>query len=131
MGRVSQGPPMLSCRHRSLALTATVAALAGAVAGGELSLPRKELDDVVKAIPTAGVEELTKKIKSFKKAITAGGKGFGDNRREATLNARKRLTELENELANVKKITPSPPELDIEKLEIGQIGALYRIVRFD
>src|SRR4051812_36811666 len=104
-----------------------MAGLPGVLAAQELTLPRKELDDAIKAAKDARIQELTAEQRKVQKAIGSGGKGFGDNRRDAIINARKRLAEVEAELADAKKAAPTP-ELDIDELAVGQLGTLYRLV---
>jgi hypothetical protein len=102
-----------------------LALAARTLAAQDLALPRQELEAVIKSEREARVKALTAEQKQIQKAITGGGKGFGNNRREAIINARKKLETVERDLSEAKSGTPTP-ELDVSKLEVGQIGKLYR-----
>jgi hypothetical protein len=109
-----------------LVVTFVLAALPAVLAAQELTLPRQELSDAIKAANEARIQELTAELKAAQKSITGGAKGFGNNRRDAIINARKRAADIERQLADAKKATPVPA-LDIDKLAVGKIGRLYRL----
>jgi hypothetical protein len=115
---------MRTCINR-LAITFFLAALPAVLAAQELTLPRQELNDAIKAANDARIQELTAALKAAQKSIAGGAKGSGVSRRDAIIAARKRESEIEAELAKIRK-TPPMVELDIAKLAVGQIGRLYR-----
>ena len=112
-------------RSPSFSIVAVVAFVVLARPLAAQELPLKELDDAIKAAKEARIQELTGELKTVQAAIKNGGKGFGDNHRDAIINARKKLAEVEASLAEAKK-SNAVPELDVEKLAVGQIGVLFR-----
>jgi hypothetical protein len=109
--------------YRTVAIL-ILAWLPGVLAAQELALPRQELDDAIKAANEARIRELTAELKTVQKSIAGGAKVSGGTRRDAIIKGRKRESDIEGELAKIKKAPPMP-ELNIDKLAVGQVGKLY------